>query len=73
MTYYSIWDSQCGTFLHTGRNSRSKKSAIEAGFEYLTNDWNNEDIKEAKTDKEGTLKTCDLIIEKHTKKLPEGY
>ena len=69
--YYSVYDRQCGTYLYSGRNSTTRQQAIDEAFEYLTCDWEKEDIKEVSDNKEQVLNISELTIEEHTEKLTE--
>lgn len=70
---FSIWDKQCGCYLHSGRNSATREEAINAGIEYLTVDWDDEDIKKAEANKEATLEMVELVIEEHQEPIEEAY
>lgn len=69
--FYSVWDKQCGDYLYSGRNSKSRQDVLDAAFEYLTIDWDDNEVFEAQLDKEGTLNTAELEIEKHKTKISD--
>jgi len=62
---YSVYDVQCGRYLYTGRNSTTKQEAIDDAYEYLTSDWDTDDVNATKHDKEGTLNMFELFVEEY--------
>jgi hypothetical protein len=79
---FSIWDKQCGCYLHSGRNLKSINKCIQEGVDYLISDWSDDDeddkkaIKEIKNmsfkEKEDFLKTFELEIEEHKEKIEDA-
>lgn len=70
--YFSIYDIQTQSYLYSGRNSKTKHEAIEAGIEYLTGDWNDEDINNLpENEYEEILIGYEFQIHEHKNKLPD--
>lgn len=42
--FYSAWDYQCGRFLETGINSKTKEECVNAVLEYLMSDSEEDKI-----------------------------
>jgi hypothetical protein len=68
--YYSVWDNQCDTWMHTGGNSKTKEQAIEEAFEYAISDRGDDNDETDYTsftieDKENELDAIGLEIKRH--------
>lgn len=63
---YSIFDSQTGSFLHTGRNSVTEKEAVDDAFDWLVSDW-DEDLEGC--DKKQVIQDFQLIPTEHKEEL----
>lgn len=48
MTYYRLWDKQCGRFMATGYNASTKQELFDDYQSYKSNDW---DETETESDK----------------------
>jgi len=75
-TYYSVWDNQTGNYLYSGRNSKSKKQALDSAFEFWasgTTELSDKEIRELEKDKENWLLTVGLIIHDHDEKMEDTW
>lgn len=70
--YYSIFDLDTLNYLYSGRNSISKEEAIQAGIEYLTNDWDDKEVENIpKEEYEELLYGYNFQIHEHEEKIGE--
>lgn len=70
--FYSIFDLQTQNYLHSGRNSKTREEVIKAGIDYLTSDWDEEDIKNLpEREYEEILNGFEFQIDEHKEELPE--
>lgn len=74
--YYSILEMDSGgSYLHTGRNSKSKAECINDGIDFLYSDESSEEHELARLSsietKENILLGAGYIIDEHEELLPE--
>lgn len=75
--YYSILEKDSsGSYLHTGRNSKTKEECINDGIDFLYSDESDEDHELARLSstetKENILLGAGYIIDQHEEPLSEG-
>lgn len=70
--FYSIYDNQVGRYLFSGRNSKTKAEAIEAGYDFLSSDFDEEDrVSLPKEEYEEILIGVGLEVEEHEDEIDE--
>lgn len=73
--YFSAWDCQCQQYFSTGRNSTTKRECVEDMFEYLTDDYDEEDCKTIENwsfkDWEGHVYSQGVEIHEHDEVMAE--
>lgn len=74
---YSIFDKQTGCYLHSGRNSKTKKEAIDGAIEFLYADGGvcapSAIRRLGYVKKEGLINSHDLIVDEHKEEIDEDY
>lgn len=67
--YYSIYDKETETFLHTGRNSKTKTECVNDCIDFMSNGMETEDVEilnnSRMSEKIDFLNTYNYIVEKH--------
>lgn len=76
--YYSLFDRQCGGYLHSGRNSKSEEECVDDGIKYMFSTPQEEGdptIKEALAwsykKKLGFLDGAELTLECHEEEIED--
>ena len=74
---YSIFDKQTSCHLHSGRNSATKKDAIDGAIEFLYADGGvcapSQIRRLGLKKKEDLINSHDLIVDVHTKEINDDY
>lgn len=74
---YSIWDTEVKRNLATGRNVETEYECVQAGVEYLTEDWDIEEDREKMRsgmtlkEKKEALLGYNFMVYEHTQPVEE--
>lgn len=75
--YFSVFDTDTKDYLHSGRNSKTKKEAINDGVEFILGGgdiMNPSQIRRMSLKrKEVFLRAERLIVEEHDEKIPDEF
>ena len=63
--YYSAYDQQCGRFMASGLNSETKEKCVDAVYDYLISDDEDDLPDLTKHTKEDWVLTNEFQIEEH--------
>ncbi len=73
---FSIYDKQTSGHLHSGRNSKTKKEAIDGAIEFLYADGSvcapSEIRRLGYARKEALISSHDLLVDEHKEEITDG-